>query len=301
LVTPASIEPSGKYPVLVEQTDEQSIRLAPPDEQAASQEPPGNDSTLLVDTSSVLTAEPGFMQAEPGDAAHGVDMSAVDMLAMAMPTVDMPTFEFALGLGLAPKPADELSSTPASVSARGLLEMPREMNIRSPTTPPPPLPDASISKPPNAMHSTRPFTFPSVWAIGSKLQPMRLFSRGAGGEKKKYLWVWVVSLLAILAAGVVLAWPTPMGNVLVEMPEALAGGKVHLFVNEKEMLDKDGGPIQTWPRLFRVPAGKARISLSAEGYEPLVVDMVVPKGQNYVRLPKTLQKQNPPPEAPQDL
>jgi hypothetical protein len=66
---------------------------------------------------------------------------------------------------------------------------------------------------------------------------------------------------------------------------------VQLFVNGKEILDEDGGPIRAWPRRFRVPAGKIRISMLAEGYKPLTEELEIPEGQRYVRLQKTLQKQ----------
>jgi len=113
---------------------------------------------------------------------------------------------------------------------------------------------------------------------------------------KKYLWVWAVSLLAVFIAVVILVWPTsiPMGNVLLEVPKELEREKVGVLINDQEVLDKDKGPLRMWPRFFRVPAGKVRISMSAEGYEPFVVEMDVPASENsYVRLSKTLQKTQP--------
>jgi len=260
LATPAFTEPSGKYPVLAEQTAEQLAQSEQRAQEALLQsESPNIDSTILVDASALLggaKVPPGLVLTEqlsasalPPGPGEGVSMDASQ---------------------------GRLSATPTPISSSGLSETPYERSRLLSSTASMVVPRASAGK-----------ASPSTWTSERAAVPTNL---SFGSMLKKYLWVWAVSLLAILVAVVVLVWPTPMGNVLVEMPEELAGGKAQLFINDKEMLDKNGGPIQTWPRLFQVPAGRARISISAEGYEPLVVDMVVPKGSSYVRLPQRLQK-----------
>jgi len=107
---------------------------------------------------------------------------------------------------------------------------------------------------------------------------------------RKYLWVWVVSALAVLVALAILVWPTsvPKGNVLVEVPKGLQ--RVRVVINGEELQDKEGA-LQAWPRLVQVPAGKLHISMLADGYEPFSIEMEVPASESrYVRLSKTLQK-----------
>ena len=236
----------------------------------------------------------------PEDLTRRVDLMHLPDAAKAQPE-EVPTEDGELS-GLSEEAMAEVFATsptpPPSDSGEGLILTPTPLsgvvNTLDERTRPPPLP-----KPPNASGITR-----STRPKSSRLAPLsgEVALKGAEKQKasvlKKYLWLWVVSVLTLVAAVVVLVWPSPMGNILIEMPEELAGGKVRLFINDKEMLDKGGGRIQTWPRLFQVPAGKLRLSMSAEGYESLAIEMVVPKGQKYVRLSQSLQKQKTPPPAP---
>jgi len=285
LAAPVQAEPSGKYPVLVEQTDEQPAlsEQAARDKQPVEQAALGVDSTVLVEKSSLLSeaskAELNSMQTGP-----------VDVAPPRHPAEGVSASGASLNLKPASKSADGLSSTPTPVSVLGLLETPHDGNRRAP----PSSPGASASRPSGTASSTRKPKSVSASVARSKALSSKMVFRGAEKRmlfvQKKYLWVWIVSLLTLLTVVVVLLWPAPMGNVLVEIPEELAGSKVQLFLNDKEMLDKEGNPLQRWPRLFQVPAGKLRVSMSAEGYEPLVVEMVVPEGPSYVRLPQTLKK-----------
>ena len=251
LEVPASIEPSGNYPVLVEQTDENGQAVVP--------EPP--DNTILVRTTEALT---GDAKAQPDFAQEQADMRHEKVPeSKSMPSLQSTS-----------KSTEAVASTPTPAAVLATLS---DRNKRTP--------EDFAPKPSVITRSTR--TPPSA------AEPKR-------SALKKYAWVGAVALLALTVAVGVVAWPRSTGEILVEVPEELKeGGNVKLLLNNKEMKDKDGGPIQKWPRLFRVTAGKWRVSMSAEGYEPLVEEVQVPKSENeHVRLPKTLQKQLPPQEAP---
>jgi len=259
LAVPVSSVPSDSYPKLTISTEEE-VSLS---EQAAQEEAPDIDSTLLVSTPAVLLGA----ASAPSPSLNPAQEEVVDELALT-PTAFPALEETPHGRNRHPAVPGVVPSKPPE-----LAQMPSASSVLARSKPPY---ERAVSKE----------AFPKE----EREQPFTAMLR-------KYFWAWMACLVAFLVVAVVLLWPTSMGNVLVEVPEELAGRKVHLSMNGKEVLDKDGGPFQKWPRLLPAPSGKARISMSAEGYEPLVVEVVVPKGrQRYVRLGQVLQKQKPPPE-----
>ncbi len=96
----------------------------------------------------------------------------------------------------------------------------------------------------------------------------------------------VVAVLLIGILALLLSRAPSTGLLLVMVPDG-AAGTAKLNINGENV------PVDDWPFMHKVPAGKVSVKLSAEGYETIIETLEVKEGTEPTQLSKELKKKKP--------
>jgi serine/threonine protein kinase len=304
--------PPGGPSVVVRGTSLPRLTAAPAQVQPREDE----GSTLLVDGNEVFGGAPATSrtpvrvqtiagddpQTDPERVARGASEPAIPADPDDVPI--SPTDETIVR----PRPEQEPTPLPPPPSLRTEALAPPAPSPPAPAPPPvleasPPLPAPERAAPPplprysepvptpaeghlpppvGSPGALAPVPLPTPWA--EPAPPRREQAAGSGGR-----WGWVLLGLLILGGGAAAAayfLRTPVtGRLVIDLTPAEAKPLARLRVGGTDL----GVPAR-WPVVRSLPSGRVEVLVSADGYQPALVDATVPRGGDALPVVVSLQK-----------